>query len=149
MSLVLLSEKIALIVAGLMVTWKSVAFKLASEFRLMEPLLLVPFVPLLLKPLFRPLLLLLLLFVVFVTFGWNCMVALVGGLMPRVRLLSLVICITATSTTTSGFDRARSSTNFAARAIWSGLPRTTIAPSEGSGWIRAISRICRSAFTTS
>src|SRR5947199_1585938 len=99
MSLVLLSEKIALIVAGLMVTWKSVAFKLASEFRLMEPLLLVPFVPLLLRPLLRPLLLLLL-FVVVVTFGCNWMVALVGGLMPRVRLLSLVICITATSTTT-------------------------------------------------
>src|SRR2546430_7257744 len=103
-------------VAGVIVTWKSVAFRLASEFRLMELLVLVPFVPLLFKPLLM--LLLLLLFVVVLTLGCNCRVALVGGLMPRVRLLSLVICITATSTTTSGFDRSRSSTSFPARAIW-------------------------------
>ena len=45
----------------------------------------------------------------------------------------LLTCMTATSTITSGFALSRSPTNFAASAIWSGVPRTTSAPSEGSG----------------
>src|SRR5438045_696982 len=97
----------------------------------------VPFVPLVPFPLSLLLLLLLLLFVVeVVAFGCSCTVALVGGLTPSVRFLSLLICRTATSTTTSGFDRSKSPTNFCASATWSGVPLTTIAPSEGSGWMR-------------
>ena len=43
--------------------------------------------------------------------------ALVGGLKPRVRDLSLLTCITAMSTITSGRALSRSSTNFSASAI--------------------------------
>src|SRR6266536_3706353 len=135
-SFVLLSENRALMVAGEIVTWKSVAFRLPSAFRLME-LELVLLVLSVLVLFVLVLLLLLLLFVV-VTLGCNCTVMLVGGLMPSVRFLSRLICITATSTTTSDLDLSRSLTNFCASATWSGVPRTTIAPSEGSGWMRAI-----------
>src|SRR6266566_3308009 len=127
MSLVLLSENNALIVAGVMVTWKSVALRFANEFRLMEPVEEDEFVLVLLELLFE-----LELFVV-VTLGCNCTVMLVGGLTPSVRFLSRLICITATSTTTSGLDLSRSLTNFCASATWSGVPRTTMAPSDGNG----------------
>src|ERR1700746_112001 len=99
----------------------------------MLPLPLVPlllFVPLLMLLL---LLVLFVLFVVLLTFGCNCTVMLVGGFTPRVRFLSLLICRIATSTTTSGFDLSRSVTSFSANATWSGVPRTTMAPSEGRG----------------
>ena len=56
--------------------------------------------------------------VVVLMLGCNCIVMLVGGLMPRVlSRLSRLTCITATSTSTSGFARSRSSTSFCASAI--------------------------------
>jgi hypothetical protein len=60
-------------------------------------------------------------------------VALVGGLIPRFRVLSRRTCMMATSTITSGRALSRSPTNFSASAIWSGVPRTTSAPCDGSG----------------
>ena len=47
----------------------------------------------------------------------SCTVALVGGLKPRVRDLSLLTCMMAMSIMTSGRALSRSSTNFSARAI--------------------------------
>ena len=119
MSFVLLSENSAVMVAESIVTWKSVAFRFASEFKLMEPVELVPLVPLVpfvpVVP-FVPLLVLLVLVVVEVTFGCSVSVIFCGGLIPNVRFLSRLICITATSTTTSGFDLSRSPTSFCASA---------------------------------
>src|SRR5438874_3647941 len=71
--------------------------------------------------------------VVLVTFGCRVSVMFVGGFIPKVCFLSRLICITATSTTTSGLDRSRSLTSFWASATWSGVPRTTMAPSDGRG----------------
>src|SRR6266851_8233834 len=120
-------------VAGVIVTWKSVALRFANEFRLIEPPEEVG-VLVLDEVLFELLLELFVLelFVV-VTLGCSCTVMLVGGLTPSVRFLSRLICITATSTTTSGLDLSRSLTNFCASATWSGVPRTTMAPSDGNG----------------
>ena len=106
------------------VTWKSVAFRLAMEFRLMplpdddEEVVVVPVV--------------VVVGVVVLMLGCSATVTLVGGLMPRVCALSRLTCMTAISINTSGFDLSRSSTSFCASAIWSGVPRTTIAPCEGN-----------------
>ena len=62
----------------------------------------------------------------------NATVTLAGGWMPRLRSLSRLTCMIATSTTTSGRDLSRSSISFSAIAIWSGVPRTTIACCEGN-----------------
>ena len=140
MSLVLLSLNSAVAVAGGMVTVKSVAFRFPRRLRLTwfavpEVVELVPVVvevPLVVLRLFC-----------------KATVALVGGLIPRFRVLSRLTCIMATSTMTSGRALSRSLTNFSASAIWSGVPRTTSAPCEGRGWMREISRIWRSALTTS
>ena len=71
----------------------------------------------------------------------NATVALVGGLMPKLRILSRLTCMTATSTITSDLALSRSPTSFSASAIWSGVPRTTSAPCEFNGWMREISKI--------
>src|SRR6516165_1653192 len=126
MSLVSLSENKAVAVAGGMVTVKSVAFRLPNVFRLTpvgEVVLVAGVV------VGRPVVGLVV--VVVLMFGCSWTVAEVGGLMPKVRDLSRLICITATSTMTSDLDLSRSLTSFCARAIWSGVPRTTRAPSEG------------------
>src|SRR5205823_14667914 len=117
-------------------------FRFPRRFRLIE---LEVFVPELLL-----LLLLLLLFVLLVLmFGCSVTVALVGGLIPYVLALLRLTCMIATSTRTSDFDLSRSSISLVARAIWSCVPRTTMAFWVGNCWTRAISRICRIAFTMS
>ena len=104
------------------VTWKSVAFRLASEFRLM-PLVVDEVAELEELELLELELLML---------GCSVTEALVGGLIPSLCALSRLTCITATSISTSGLALSRSSTSFCANAIWSGVPRTTIAPCEGN-----------------
>jgi len=109
---------------------KSVAFKLLIWFRLSwfgVPVVLA------VEPVVRLLVVLPVFVVVLVMLFCKATVALVGGLMPRVLDLSRLICSTATSTMTSALALSRSPTNFWARAIWSGVPRTTIAPCEGKG----------------
>src|SRR3954454_18240801 len=127
MILVLLSLNSAVAVAGGIVTVKLVAFRLPRRFKLM---------------LFVPLLLVLLVLLVVpllvdegtvLIFSCRATVALVGGLIPKLRVLARLTCITATSTITSERDLSRSPTNFSASAIWSGVPRTTSAPWEGNG----------------
>src|SRR6185369_3039498 len=98
MILVLLSLKSAVAVAGGMVTVKSVAFKFPSRFRLM---LLLPLLPLLVEVVVP---LLVVEGMVLVIFSCRATVALVGGLIPRLRVLSRLTCITATSTMTSERD---------------------------------------------
>src|SRR6266850_1622142 len=86
MSLVLVSLNSAVALAGGMVTWKLVASRLANWFRLMvlaEPLLLLLF-PVPVPPV--PVLVLVLIL------GCRANVALVGGLMPRLRILSRLTC---------------------------------------------------------
>src|SRR5579864_9767440 len=92
-SLVLLSENRALTLAELIVTWKSVALRFASEFKLIEPLLLFVVVPLVTP--FVVVVPLVVVVVVVFTFGCNCTVMLVGGFTPSVRFLSLLIWSTA------------------------------------------------------
>src|SRR6202162_5083504 len=129
MSLVLLSLKSAVAVAGGIVTVKSVAFRFPSRFRLtwfavpevLELLVLV--------------VVLVVLVVLVLRLFCSATVALVGGLMPRLWVLSRLTCMIATSTITSGRALSRSPTNFFARAIWSGVPRYTRAPCEGNGWM--------------
>src|SRR5439155_24572319 len=93
MSFVLLSENKAVAVAGLIVTAKSVAFRLPRRFKLiwLEPDVLLVFVVVGIP-------LLLLFVVVVLMLLWSAIVALVGGLMPSVRVLSRLTCMTATST---------------------------------------------------
>src|SRR5215831_12108762 len=74
---VFVSEKSAVTVAWEMVTWKSVAFRLASEFRLIDPLFVVV-VGVVVVPVG-------VVVVLVITFGCNCTDMLVGGLIPRVR----------------------------------------------------------------
>src|SRR5271157_2379018 len=93
-TLVSLSFIKAVAVAGGIVIWKSVAFKLARVFRLMafddDDVVVV------VVELEEELVLVLML-------GCNCTVALVGGLMPSVCDLSRLTCMTAISINTSGF----------------------------------------------
>src|SRR5881396_443160 len=82
MSFVLVSLSKAVAVAGGIVTWKSVAFKLPIRFRLMVfgvPVLLVV-VGVVVVPV-------VLVFVVVVTLLCSATVALVGGLTPKLRIL--------------------------------------------------------------
>ena len=60
---------------------------------------------------------------------------------PKVWALSRFTCRIATSTMTSGLALSRSSITFSASANWSGVPRTTMAPSAGSAWTFWMSRI--------
>ena len=76
-------------------------------------------------------------------------VALVGGFSPSVRDRSLLTCMMAMSTITSGRALSRSSTSFSASAIWSGVPRTTSAFCESNCCTRCTSSTARIAFTTS
>src|SRR5260370_12349406 len=112
-------------VAGVIVTWKSVALRFANEFRLIEPPEEVG-VLVLDEVLFELLLELFVLelFVV-VMLGCSCTVMLVGGLTPSVRFLSRLVCITATSTTTSGLGLSRSLTILSPSAAGSREPRST------------------------
>ena len=89
-------------------TWKSVAFKLPNVFRFSPVVPLVPVVPVVVV-----------VEVEVVEFRLLCSVtvALVGGLSPSVRERSLLTCITAMSTITSGLALSRSSTSFSASAI--------------------------------
>src|SRR5450759_3534396 len=107
MILVLLSLNNAVAVAGGIVTWKSVAFRLAIVFRLMPVVddVLVVVVPVVV-----------LVVGVFMLFC-SATVTLVGGLTPRVCILERLTCMTATSISTSGFALSRSSTSFCASAI--------------------------------
>src|SRR5882762_10072644 len=125
MSLVLLSLKRACTEACGMVTWKSVAFKLAKLLRLMLPLLLELFEEVLELELLEE-------DDDGVTLGCSVTLADVGGLMPRFRTLSRLTCMMATSTITSGLALSISLMSFSARATWSGVPRTTIAFCEGN-----------------
>ena len=84
---------------------KSVAFRLPMRFRLIPP-----FEPLLL-PLEVPVPV-----VVLLTLLFSEILVLVGGVTPRVRVLSRLTCMTTTSTTTSGLALSRSSTSFCASA---------------------------------
>src|SRR5215469_3532737 len=113
MILVSLSPMIADAVMPGIVIVKSVAFRLPMRFRLMllvddvlldelEVVVPVPFVPVV--------------GVVF-TLLFSEILVLVGGVMPKVRVRSLLTCITTISITTSGFALSRSSTNFCASAI--------------------------------
>src|SRR5208282_1364274 len=90
------------------VTWKSVAFRFPRVFRLS------PVLPELLVLVVVPVVV-----VVGVVLILLCRdtVALVGGLSPSVRDLSLLTCSTAISTITSGRALSRSSTSFSASAI--------------------------------
>ena len=89
-------------------TTKSVALRLPMRFRLIEPVLPEP-VPLDEElPLVVELLRLSCTDTVAVPFVPTV------GLMPRLRFLSLLICMTATSTTTSGLERSRSLISFSA-----------------------------------
>jgi hypothetical protein len=98
----------AVAVAELMFTWKSVAFRLPSAFRLMLPGdPVVPVVPVVVPVV--PVVVLLVL-----RFGCSETVALVGGLIPRVRIFSRFTCITAMSTTTSGLALSMSLISFSA-----------------------------------
>src|SRR5262245_19325979 len=121
MILVFASVKSAVKFAAGIDTWKSLALRFARSFRLMVLVVVVVLVPV-----FVLLLLLLLLFVV-VTCGLRATEIEVGGWTPRVRALSRRTCMTAISTTTSGFALSMSPRSFSAIAIWSGVPRTTIA----------------------
>ena len=123
----LLSVNKAVALALEIVAAKSVAFKLASEFKLtplpevlleldkpvelFEPLVELP----LMLPELPPML----------VCGWT--EALVGGLIPRVCTLSRLTSIHAKSTTTSAGALSKSLTIFSARRTWSGVPRITIA----------------------
>src|SRR5215467_1432041 len=109
MILVSLSPMIADAVIPGIVMVKSVAFRLPMRFRLMllvadvlldEFVVVVPFVPLV--PVVGVVLMLL----------FSEMLVLVGGVMPKVRVRSLLTCMTTISITTSGFALSRSSTNF-------------------------------------
>lgn len=111
MSLLLLSLKSAVAVACEMVTAKSVAFKLPRVFRLR--LLGVPAVVVTGAPTVPVVEVL----VVELILLCNITVALVGGLMPRVRDLSRLTCMMATSTRTSDLGLSRSLTSFWANAI--------------------------------
>src|SRR5690242_13889020 len=110
------------------VTWKLVAFRFARLFRLM------PFVPVVdvegvsVVPLF----VVVGVFIFVLILSCNWIDTLVGGLMPRVWERSLLTCMTAMSMMTSGRALSRSSTNFSAKAIWSGVPRTTRAFCESN-----------------
>src|ERR1700678_4452809 len=130
MSLVLLSLKSAVAVACGMVMVKSVAFRFASWFRLSW--LGVPVV-LAVLAVVKPVVGVVPVVLVVVRLFCKATVALVGGLIPRVFDLSRLICSTATSTMTSALALYRSPINFCASAIWSGVPRTTIALCEGKG----------------
>src|ERR1700674_3038764 len=93
MIFVLLSPNNAIAVADGIVTWKSVAFRLARGFRLMPPevddvVLVVEVVEVLL--------------VVLLILGCSCRVARVGGLIQSLCLLSRLTCMTAPSISTSG-----------------------------------------------
>src|ERR1700680_1100784 len=89
MIFVLLSLNNAVAVAGGIVTWKSVAFRLAIVFRLMPEVddveLVVEVVEVVL---------------VVLRLFCSCTVTLVGGLIPSVCALSRLTCITATSIST-------------------------------------------------
>src|SRR6202034_4006056 len=92
------------------VTWKSVAFRLPKVLRLsplvvLEVEVVVLVVAVVLGVVVEAILL------------CRVTVALVGGLKPRVLERSLLTCITAMSTITSGRALSRSSTNFSASAI--------------------------------
>ena len=79
--------------------------------------------------------------------------ALVGGLVPMVRVLFLLTSITMTSMTTSALGLSMSVSSFWARTIWSGVPRKVSERCSGVTWMRLISRMafrvpaacCRSA----
>src|SRR5258708_11380690 len=121
MILVLLSVNKAVALALDIVAAKSVAFRLASEFKLMpvpELLLLVDVLELLLE------------LVLILACNWT--EALVGALIPRVCVLSRLTSINAKSTTTSGEALSKSLTIFSARSTWSGVPRITMASCEAS-----------------
>src|SRR5437660_10339085 len=117
MILVLLSPMMAEAVMPGIVIVKSVAFNLPMRLRLIPPLAVL--VPLVVGVVVTPVwgfvvgVVLMLLF--------SEMLVLVGGVMPSVRLLSRLTCITTTSITTSDFALSWSSTNFCACAIWSGV----------------------------
>src|SRR5271157_2696971 len=124
MIFVLLSVNKAVALALEIVAVKSVAFRLASVFKLMPVLELLELDELLL--LLDELLVLLL------VLACSCTVALVGGLMPRVCTVSRLTCIKAKSMTTSGDARSKSLTIFSANKTWSGVPRITIASWESN-----------------
>ena len=87
--------------------------------------------------------------VVWLMLGCSVTVALVGGLRPKVRDLSLLTCITAMSTMTSGRALSRSSTSFSAKRDLIGSSRTTRAFCESNCCTRWTSSTARIAFTTS
>src|ERR1700678_3077547 len=96
----------AVAVAWGIVTWKSVAFRLAIWFRL--------------RPVDEDDVVLVVVggvvgVVVLILFC-SCTEMLVGVLIPRVCALSRLICMTSTSISTSGFALSRSSTSFCASA---------------------------------
>jgi hypothetical protein len=122
--LVLLSVSKAVALALEIVAAKSVAFKLPREFKLMPLPELLPAVDELVT---LPELLLDVLFEVLLMLACNWTEALVGGLIPKVRIFSRLISINAKSTTTSGAALSKSFTIFSAKRTWSGVPRIMMA----------------------
>src|ERR1700741_5479392 len=124
MILVLLSPIIAEAVIPGIVMLKSVAFRSPIRFRLLLPFDDVPVdwvtVPV---PPFGPVAVVVVVLILLL----SEMLVLVGGVIPSVRLLSRLTCITTTSITTSDWAGARLAPNFCASAIWSGVPLTMMA----------------------
>src|SRR5580704_7238371 len=86
------------------VTWKSVAFRFPNVFKFNPPVLELELVVVVLPAVVVGVVVLMLL--------CKATVALVGGLNPRVRDLSLLTCMTAMSIITSGRALSRSSTSY-------------------------------------